>query len=72
MKCGNCGELAKKVISVLPSEKVDDSRNAPNLVMKVISLLNLGFLSCELSSYICLLSDVGSVSTNFCLFPQVL
>ncbi|KAL1834603.1 hypothetical protein DCAR_0104813 [Daucus carota subsp. sativus] len=34
MKCGNCGELAKKVISVLPSEKVDDSRNAPNLVMK--------------------------------------
>lgn len=34
MKCGNCGEPPKNVISVLAKRKVDDPRNAPNLVMK--------------------------------------
>ncbi|KAK1367674.1 hypothetical protein POM88_033766 [Heracleum sosnowskyi] len=34
MKCGNCGELTKKDISVLSDVKFSDSRNAPNLVMK--------------------------------------
>ncbi|KAK1367855.1 UPF0587 protein like [Heracleum sosnowskyi] len=34
MKCGNCGEPAKKEISVLSNVKLSDSRNAPNLVMK--------------------------------------
>ncbi|KAK1354518.1 UPF0587 protein like [Heracleum sosnowskyi] len=34
MKCGNCGELTKKEISVNSKEKVSNSWDSPNLIMK--------------------------------------